>query len=344
MDATALPLADLGLVNRFQRDFPLVPRPFEEIGRALCRDEADLIATLQRLQAGGVVSRVGAVFAPLRAGASTLAAMAAPPARLDEVAAIVSRCPQVNHNYERDSPLNLWFVANASSPCALERLLAGLEQRTGCEILRMPLEREYHIDLAFDLLGRGDCAGRRRHPALPAPPARTWTGPQRRLQRALQDGLALVPRPFDEAGERAAMAGADVQDAIARWLRDGVARRFGIVVRHHELGYTANAMCVWDVPDATLEDLGPALASNPFVTLCYQRRRAGSRWPFNLYCMIHGRSRADVAAQLDALRLRHGLGRFRSEVLYTRRRFKQQGARYLDDLDHGHKSHEQRER
>lgn len=328
-----LPLADLELVNRFQRDLPLAPRPFLAVADALGRSEGQVIGTLRHLQACGVVSRVGAVFAPLRAGASTLAALSAPPQRLDEIAAIVSSCPQVNHNYERESSLNLWFVAAASSPLALDRLLADLERRTGCVILRMPLEREFHIDLAFDLFDRPDASRRPRSLPAPAPGYRGWTPEERSLQRALQPGLAIVERPFDELGERAGLAADEAIGLISQWLREGVARRFGIVVRHHELGYTANAMCVWDVPDGPLERIGPALAADPAVTLCYRRGRAGSDWPFNLYCMVHGRSRSEVAAKLAALAGRHGLRRFHSEILFTRRRFKQQGARYLDDAD-----------
>jgi DNA-binding Lrp family transcriptional regulator len=332
---------DLDLLNRFQRDFPLVPRPFLQIARSLGRRESTVLQSLRRLAASGAVSRVGAVFAPQCAGASTLAALSAPPERLERIAGIVSSFAQVNHNYERESPLNLWFVAAAASEPQLAALLEELSQRTGCEVLRMPLEREFHIDLGFDLaFGRGfdSCgagagpAARDRATATPVQArTRPWSADERRLQHALQDGLALVPHPYRELAARAGLAEADVLSGIGGWVREGVIRRLGVVVRHHELGYTANAMCVWDVPDAVVDALAARVAAAPWVTLCYRRGRAGARWPFNLYCMVHGRRRAEVAAHVQALAQQHGLGRFRSEVLYTRRRFKQQGARYLHD-------------
>jgi siroheme decarboxylase len=323
---------ELPLLNGFQRDFPLTARPFLDIGQKFARSEADVLDTFRRLSDEGVVSRLGAVFAPRCAGASTLAAMAVPAERLEQIAAIVSSYPQVNHNYEREGALNLWFVATTDSVQALNALLSELERRVSCEILRMPLEREFHIDLGFDLSGGADPDRAFRRTSTPEQArARRWTPAERRLQRALQDGLPLVVRPYRELAARAALTEASVRSTIRSWLQEDVLRRFGIVVRHHELGYTANAMCVWDVPERLVDDLGARLAAAPHVTLCYRRRRAGPRWPFNLYCMVHGRRRDEVAVILSALARQHELGRFRSEVLYSRRRFKQGGARYLND-------------
>ena len=139
------------LLDRFQRDFPLVPRPFAEIARRLGTDEATVIATLARLQAERAISRVGAVIAPHRAGWSTLAALAVPPARLEEVAALVSGYPEVNHNYEREHRLNLWFVVAAPSAERVAGVLAEIEYWSGLEVLDLPLEEAYRLDLGFPL-------------------------------------------------------------------------------------------------------------------------------------------------------------------------------------------------
>ena len=139
------------LLDRFQRDLPLVARPFAEIARRLGSDEATVIATLARLQAERAISRVGAVIAPHRAGWSTLAAMAVSPARLEEVAALVSRYPEVNHNYERKHRLNLWFVVAAPSPERVGGVLAEIEDRSGLAVLDLPLEEAYRLDLGFPL-------------------------------------------------------------------------------------------------------------------------------------------------------------------------------------------------
>ncbi len=318
---------DFRLINEFQRDFPLEPQPFAEIAYRLCIDEETVLAALQRLRETGVVSRVGAVFAPRRVGASTLAALAAPPDRLEEIAARVSGRPEVNHNYEREHRYNLWFVVTACDEAHLARALEAIEGDTGCKVISLPLEHEFYIDLGFDLAGvcKSPTPGRR----IENQAARALSATEKRLMGALQHGLDLVPRPFARLGERAELADDEVIATLKRWRGEGLIKRFGVVVRHHELGYTANAMVVWDLPDAEVERIGGLLAAEPEVTLCYQRRRHRPEWPYNLYCMIHGRERAGVERAVVALRERFGLSDYPHAILFSRRRFKQRGAHYV---------------
>ncbi len=137
------------LLNDFQRDLPLVPRPFAAIAEALQIDERTVLRTLQDLQQRGLISRVGPVFAPRRAGVSTLVALAVPPEQLDTVAERVSAYPEVNHNYQREHRFNLWFVLTAPDQDRLSAVIDDIERRTGLPVLDLPLERDYHIDLGF---------------------------------------------------------------------------------------------------------------------------------------------------------------------------------------------------
>lgn len=139
------------LVNAFQRDFPLEPRPFAAVAERLKVSEDAVLAMLRGLRDEGALSRVGPVFAPRRLGASTLAAMAVPPRRLDEVAALVSAKEHVNHNYEREHGFNLWFVVTAPDEAALRAVLAEIEDETGLAVLDLPLVEAFHIDLGFPL-------------------------------------------------------------------------------------------------------------------------------------------------------------------------------------------------
>ena len=148
------------------------------------------------------------------------------------------------------------------------------------------------------------------------------------LISALSEGLPLVDRPYRAVG---AAIGLDEDVVIARieaMRRDGIIRRFGIIVRHHELGFRANAMSVWDIPDSLVADLGRRLGDAPEVTLCYRRPRRLPDWPYNLFCMIHGRDRAAVEALIAGLVERLELGAYAHAVLFSTRRFKQTGARY----------------
>ena len=121
-----------------------------------------------------------------------------------------------------------------------------------------------------------------------------------------------------------------VLDRIGAWLELGVLKRFGVVVRHHELGYTANAMLVHDVPDALVDALGKKVGQHPGVTLCYRRPRVAPDWPYNLFCMLHGRDRKVVERQIAQLRQDYALHDYAHEVLFSRTRYKQSGAYYAD--------------
>lgn len=148
----------------------------------------------------------------------------------------------------------------------------------------------------------------------------------RRLIAALQPGLPLVSRPWAVLGERLGLPETEVLERVERLRTSGIIKRLGVVVRHRELGYRANAMVVWDVPDDKVSALGRCLGGFEFVTLCYRRPRRGPEWPYNLFCMIHGQDRASVLALVDFLVQRCGLQDIPREVLFSRRRFKQRGA------------------
>lgn len=139
------------LLDRFQRELPLVPTPFAAMAEAVGASEGEVIEALAQLQAAGVLARVGVTLAPNRAGASTLAALAVPADRFETVAALVSSFPEVNHNYEREHRFNLWFVVTAPSRARVEAVLASIEARTGLAVLDLPLERPFKLDLGFPL-------------------------------------------------------------------------------------------------------------------------------------------------------------------------------------------------
>ena len=390
--ATALDVLDRRLLDEHQRGFPVCGTPFAEIAHRLGCEAAEVLRRLAVLERRGLVSRIGPVFAPGRIGASTLAAMAVPPARLESVAECVNRCPAVNHNYEREHAINLWFVLTAPCAGSLDEALAGIRRRTGLDVLDLRLERAYHIDLGFPLWRRPSTADRAakgatdapaaadpaapaasatpREPAGPAPaipaprsataapvapaipaapmtrvdptpPAATTSGPDspatpaldvldRRLVGAIQDGLPLTARPYAAVAERIGLSEAEVMGRLDRLLCDGVIKRMGVVVRHHELGYRANAMVVFNAPDDRVDALGERLARLAPVTLCYRRTRRPPIWPYNLYCMLHGRNRAVVRRWMHEL-LPEAVGDLDRAVLFSRRRFRQRGARYVPD-------------
>lgn len=313
----------LALLDRYQRDFPLQPRPFRTLAEQAGISEHALLAALAQARTDGLLGRVGAVFAPNTVGVSTLAALAVPPPRLDEVAARVSRLREVNHNYAREHRYNLWFVLTAPDRNGIDAALAQIAANTGFAPLDLPLEREYHIDLGF-ALGAG---GPARRPTL-SPPAPRLDDGDRRLIAALNEGIALQARPFALLAGACGLAEDEVLQRLRCWVGSGVIRRFGMVLRHHELGFRANAMCVWQVPPEARDAIGAALATDPAVTLCYARPPQGAHWPYNLFCMIHARDAASAHAAAQSLAASHGLAALPQAVLISTRRYTQRGARY----------------
>ncbi len=145
------PLSELEkrLVDGFQHDFPLHPRPFAIIAERLGTDERTVIEALEGLREAGVLGRIGAVVEPHRAGYSTLAAMQVPAPLLPQIANFVSGYPEVTHNYEREHRLNLWFVIAGPSRARVAAVVADIEYRTGLAVLDLPLEEAFHLDLGF---------------------------------------------------------------------------------------------------------------------------------------------------------------------------------------------------
>ena len=151
---------------------------------------------------------------------------------------------------------------------------------------------------------------------------------ERRLIAALQTGLPLTSRPYAAVADAAGMSEDEAIECIGTLIERGVIKRFGIVVRHRELGYSANAMVVWDVPNDLVAEIGRRMAESPAVTLCYRRPRRRPDWQYNLFCMIHGRDRSAVARQVEELAEELGITNVPRAVLFSRRRFKQRGADY----------------
>ncbi|MGF6861845.1 DNA-binding Lrp family transcriptional regulator [Rhodobacteraceae bacterium MBR-64] len=312
---------DRALLDDWQRDFPVAARPFAALAQELGTSEADVIARLRARQAAGQITRVGATVAPGTIAASTLAAVAAPEARVEEVAEIIGAEPGVNHSYLRENAWNLWFVATGPDRAHISAALSRIGRRSGLRVMDLPLVRPFNLDLGFSL--RGDTRVR----PVSLPPDITMLRPgDREIVQALMRGLPLVERPYADIG---ASLGLDMDAVIARIrvLVDArIISRLGVIVRHRALGWRSNAMVVWDLPSEAIDRAGPMLAAQPGVTLCYERRPVAGGWPYRLYSMIHARSRAEALAHLDAAAARPELQGVPHLALFSSHCFKQTGA------------------
>jgi DNA-binding Lrp family transcriptional regulator len=148
------------------------------------------------------------------------------------------------------------------------------------------------------------------------------------LIEIISKGLPLVKQPYAAIAEQLACSENEVIEGIQRIMMRGDLKRFGVVVRHRQLGYRANGMVVWDVPDERVREVGHCIGQYAFVTLCYQRPRRLPDWHYNLFSMIHGQDRAAVEAQVDFIVEQCGLQDIEHKILFSKRCFKQRGASY----------------
>ena len=315
---------DHELLDRWQCDFPLVSRPFSVIARRLVLTEDEVLRRLRSLSEAGAISRIGATCRPNTAGASTLAAVSAPDFRIEEVAAVIGEEPGVNHSYLRENRWNIWFVATGPDRAQVDESLARIGTRTGLEVLDLRLVRPFNINLGFALDGVGKLPPQRED----IDTAVLISG-DREIMQALSVGLEIVAQPFNALGEQLGRPEEELLQRIEVLAAAGILSRIGVIVRHRALGWSSNAMVVWDLPEKDIGRVGPALTAVPGITLCYQRRPVPGVWPYSLYCMIHARSRVEAMTVLDRACDEVGLRQVPHQVLFSVRCFKQTGARVL---------------
>ncbi len=147
------------------------------------------------------------------------------------------------------------------------------------------------------------------------------------LISATQSGLPLVPRPYHSVAEKIGIPAEEVMARLTSMLENGAIRRIGLVPNHYALGYRANGMSVWDVADDRVDELGERIGHLNFVSHCYRRPRCPPHWPYNLFAMLHGKSREEVTAYAEEIRVLLGKASRASDILYSQGILKKTGLR-----------------
>lgn len=336
------------IINNFQRGFPLCHAPYQAMAQQLSHSEhtyseRDIFNAVNDLDSQGVISRIGPVFDHKKAGASTLAAIAAPEDELDSIASIVNQFEQVNHNYAREHDFNLWFVVTASDPIALNNTIKKIEALTGLPVLVLPMEASYHIDLAFSINitnqhspeANLEHQAQYQHLAHQSDTFSLSETQKSQLRNGIEKGIAKSKQPYLELAQGINATEQQVHQQIALWQHEGLIRRFGLVIKHRSLGFDANAMVVWNVPADEIDPIANQLAKCPEVSLCYRRPRRLPDWPYNLFCMIHGRDRDVVLKQIASITQSLALQHIEKDILFSYKAYKQNGAQYGRGRAHG---------
>ena len=151
---------------------------------------------------------------------------------------------------------------------------------------------------------------------------------QAELRKILEKGLPLKAKPYLEVAKQINTDEQTVLNQIEQWQFDSLIKRFGLVVKHRQLGYVANAMVVWDIQNDQVDAIANELAKRNEISLCYRRPRRLPDWPYNLFCMIHGKSREQVEQQIRDITDELSLSHINKHILFSHKAYKQQGARY----------------
>lgn len=154
------------------------------------------------------------------------------------------------------------------------------------------------------------------------------TEKQIRMIQALQDGMPVSETPFSGVAEAAGVTEEELLDQLSEWKADGTIRRFGAILRHHQAGYSVNAMVVWDVPDEDVERFGLTASQFTAVSHCYQRPRFADL-PYNLYTMIHRRTKEECEETVRGISGRTGITSY--ALLYTTKEYKKTSPAYFTD-------------
>lgn len=326
---------DRRLLNLLQTRLPLDLHPFRVLAEMAGLPLEELLERLKRMKAIGIIRRISAIFDSHRLGyQSTLVAARVPPERLAEVSAVINAHPGVSHNYARNDAYNLWFTLAVSpeSGLGLQRTVEALAHLARLDsILVLPTLRRFKIGVRLDMT-EGDDGGFARAdtedslPVGPAIPPESLSEPDKEAVRILQRDLPLVQAPFRLLSENTPFDEQALMERARALLQRGVLRRFAAILHHRRAGFDANGMGVWKVPEEQIEEVGFQMARYPAVSHCYQRPTYPD-WPYNLFSMVHGKSRDACEAVFRQLSEETGLREYR--VLFSTDEFKKSRVRYF---------------
>jgi siroheme decarboxylase len=320
---------DKALLNEIQWVFPLVQRPFLEIGLHHRLSEQQVMDRISRMKKNGLIRQINAIFDTRNLGyKSALIAFAVRPEMLDSVAREVNKHPGVSHNYERNHEFNMWFTLAIPPENDMKPhldMLAGLNGVTKYRLL--PTLKLYKIGVRLDMVNDD--------PEKPVPKDSVIRTIKRKIDltprdkdfiRELQKDLEIVSEPFKDPARRLGISVNDLFRMAKGYQEVGIMRRFAAILRHREAGFTANGMVVWKVPENRVDEVGYKLASFAEISHCY-RRPVYPDWEFNLFSMIHARTVA--SAEKIASEMSSAIGITDYKILFSSREFKKVRVKYF---------------
>lgn len=318
---------DRRLLNLIQTEFPLTKEPYAEMGRRLGTDANEVIQRIARLKETGIIRMIGPVLDSRSLGyQTTLVAMRIAETRLEKAEEGIAGHPGVSHGYERGHHFNVWFTLAVPSNVDIGREVEQLTHSSGAEAaFSLPAIKVFKIGTYFDMDEEGQKATM-SHRSNAFTQKIELSSTERLIINVLQRDLPLIPAPFNAMAEQ---VGIDVEQFLAQCRslhQSGVIRRFSASINHNHAGFTANAMACWVVPSDTIDIAGRKLASLKEVSHCYERK-SNPLWCYNLFAMIHCRSKELCHEIADKVSHETGLENY--VLLFSTKEFKKTRIKYL---------------
>jgi DNA-binding Lrp family transcriptional regulator len=334
---SAIPLDDTDkrLMNLLQSQFGLVPKPFEPIAAEAGITLEDALERTQRLLDGRIIREITPIFDTRALGFDSMLVAAKVDAENPHRAAkIINSHPGVSHNYLRTHEFNLWFTIATppDSELGLQGSLDVLQELTGAESIRqLPTLKLFKINMNLEMEKGTDALAATAEAATPRELERQpYDDFDIAVIRALQGPMEAIERPYDAA---AAEVGRSVDDFLAHlegMVERKILRRVAAILFHRRAGFSANGMGVWKVPAPDILDVGTQMAAVRGISHCYERPTYAD-WPYSVFTMAHGRSKAECDAVLQSIADEHGLHGEDRATLYSSTEFKKIRLRYFTD-------------
>lgn len=320
---------DKKLLNDIQWIFPLVDRPFLEIGNKYGISEEEVIRRIKSMKEIGLVRQISAIFDTRRLGyKSALIAFAIKPDKLDEVAEKINEHPGVSHNYERNHEYNMWFTLAVPPDTDMKQDLDRMASLDGVVKYRLlPTLKMYKIGVKLDMVN-GDQQNVKPTEEVKEmnPEKLDVTERDKEFIRELQKDLDIVAEPFKVMADSLGISTKELFDKAKEYEQSGLMRRFAAILRHRDAGFVANGMVVWNVPENRVDEVGFKLAAFPQVSHCY-RRPVYPDWQYNVFSMVHARTLE--AAEKIAEEMSQSVGIEDYKILFSSREFKKERVKYF---------------
>jgi DNA-binding Lrp family transcriptional regulator len=312
------------LLDRVQRSFPIVSDPYRVLSEGLDISEEQVRERIGLLKRNRAIRQISAIFNTGALGyRSSLVAMAVPQEYIESAARVINAYPGVSHNYLRPGVFNMWFTIAVPPGGELDSVVCELSARAGgLPTLLLPAIKKYKLAVVLDVLEEGDGEQTEEKAELPPTESGTKFRPTStniEIVRCIQEDLPVDPRPFGVWADSLKMEERELREIISDWARRGIIRRFAAILNHREVGFHANGMVVWNCPPDRIDAMGAIVASFPEVSHCYSRP-AYKEWPYNLYAMVHGRTREECESAAGKLAEATGLCGF--QILFSTEEYK----------------------